>query len=129
MKTSSHIICNNDHRAKTKKAPTPIHFNEYQIREFIRNKCHNSYREAASFYVEYEQNKQYTVQDREHLRAFILQKYKFVTQGLPDETIIDKALTKANMCAGNLFRITGDRQLDLIIVAGFIVDEVMKEDK
>ena len=128
MKTVSHIIPQ-DHRPKTKKViPEPIHFNDYQISNFFRSVCHGSYLECAKQYVKFEQEQQYSVQDREHLRAFILQEYKRIITPHDDGTTVEAAVAEANMSFGYIHRVTGDRQLDLIMVAGFVADKLKELD-
>lgn len=124
MKTVSHIIPL-DHQRKSKKVvPQPVHFNDYQINNFFRGVCHSSYLECAKQYVKFEQEMQYSVQDREHLRAFLLSRCKRIIKAHDDGRTVEAAVSEANMCFGYLHNVTGDRQLDLIMVAGFVADKL-----
>lgn len=124
MKTVSHIIPQ-DHLVKSKKVvPQPVHFNDYQINNFFRGTCHSSYLECAKQYVKFEQEMQYSVQDREHLRAFLLSQCKRIISAHDDGRTVEAAVAEANMCFGYLHNVTGDRQLDLLMVAGFVADKL-----
>lgn len=128
MKTVSHIIPQ-DHQFKSKKVvPQPIHFDDYQINNFFRSVCHNSYLECAKQYVKFEQEQQYSVQDREHLRSFILQECKRIITPHDDGSTIENAVAEANMSFGYIHCVTGDRQLDLVMVAGFVADKIKELD-
>lgn len=124
MKTVSHIITQ-DHLVKSKKVvPEPVHFNDYQINNFFRSVCHGSYLECAKQYVKFEQERQYSVQDREHLRAFLLQEYKRIITAHDDGTSVETAIREANMSFGYIHPVTGIRELDLVMVAGFVADKL-----
>lgn len=128
MKTVSHIIPL-DHQVKSKKVvPEPIHFNDYQIRNFFRGTCHSSYLECAKQYVKFEQEMQYSVQDREHLRAFLLQECKRIIKAHDDGRTVESAVSEANMSFGYVHRVTGNRELDLVMVAGFVADKLKELD-
>lgn len=128
MKTVSHIIPQ-DHQVKAKKVvPQPVHFNDYQIRNFFRRDCHSSYLECAKQYVKFEQEMQFSVQDREHLRAFLLQECKRIIEAHDDGSAVESAISQANMSFGYIHRVTGNRELDLVMVAGFVADKLKELD-
>lgn len=128
MKTVSHAIPQDHHTKSKKVVPQPVHFNDNQINNFFRHVCHSSYLECAKQYVKFEQEMQYSVQDREHLRAFILQECKRIITPHDDGSTVEAAVAEANMSFGYIHRGTGDRELDLVMIVGFVADKLKELD-
>lgn len=128
MKTVSHIIPQDHHTKSKKVVPQPVHFNDNQINNFFRRVCHSSYLECAKQYVKFEQEMQYSVQDREHLRAFILQECKRIITSHDDGSTVEAAVAEANMSFGYIHRVTDDRELNLVMVTGFVADKLKELD-